>query len=86
MTDKNSASFPDLSGAYGEDCYDGDVDDVLPVEPNLAEATEFLEMTDDEILSSLGLTSADVYAGAPDALYDALDADCGGVEGQGLRW
>ena len=38
-------------------------------------------MTDDEILSSLGLTSADVY-GAPDALYDALDADCGGVEGQ----
>ena len=79
---QNSASFPDVDGVYGADCYDGDVDDVLPLEPRLEELADFLEMSDEEILSAFGLSAADVYSGAPDALYDALDADCGGVGGQ----
>ena len=40
---QNSASFPDQDGTYGEDCYDGDAEDVLPVEARLAELAEFID-------------------------------------------
>ena len=78
---QTSAAHPDVDGVFGEDCYDGDVDDVIPMEPKLAAIVEFWDITDDELLSAMELTAADIYSGATDTLYDAVDADCGGLEG-----
>ena len=75
---QNSAYHPDLDGEVGDDCLDN-IDDPLQLESRLQTIADNEGYDNRDILDIFGLTEADIYLGAPDAPYDGLDSDCGGL-------
>ncbi|MEC9391693.1 MAG: putative metal-binding motif-containing protein [Myxococcota bacterium] len=75
-----SSTWPDAQGLTGTDCFDDELNDVIPVDGLLAAAVATEGALNADVLAYLGLTAADIYGGADDPPYDGLDQDCGGLE------
>jgi hypothetical protein len=76
---QRSSVWPDETGATGLDCFDDEENDELPLEAMFEEAVDIEGLSNAEVLAFMGLSASDIFDGAVDPSYDALDQDCGGL-------